>query len=72
MGDYLARRTLHSVVSLVGLLVLVFFLARLTGAMLDDSFTSYTGSGLAVELLSVLFAVLLLRRSAGAQEPAPA
>lgn len=31
MGDYLARRTLHSVVSLVGLLVLVFFLARLTG-----------------------------------------
>lgn len=31
MGDFLTRRTLYSLVSLVGLVVLVFFLARLTG-----------------------------------------
>ncbi len=31
MGRYLGRRTLHSAASLVGLIVLVFFLARLTG-----------------------------------------
>ncbi len=31
MGQYLGRRALHGLVSLIGLLVLVFFLARLTG-----------------------------------------
>lgn len=31
MGDFLSRRTLYSLISLVGLIVLVFFLARLTG-----------------------------------------
>ena len=31
MGDYLTRRSLHSLVSLLGLIILVFFLARLTG-----------------------------------------
>ena len=31
MGQYLTRRSLHSLVSLLGLIVLVFFLARLTG-----------------------------------------
>jgi peptide/nickel transport system permease protein len=31
LGDYLTRRSLHSLVSLLGLIVLVFFLARLTG-----------------------------------------
>ncbi len=31
MGPYLRRRTLHSVFSLIGLIVLVFFLVRLTG-----------------------------------------
>ena len=31
MGQYLGRRSLHSLVSLAGLIVLVFFLARLTG-----------------------------------------
>jgi peptide/nickel transport system permease protein len=31
LGAYLGRRTLHSLISLVGLIVLVFFLARLTG-----------------------------------------
>lgn len=31
MGDYLSRRTLQSFVALVGLIILVFFLARLTG-----------------------------------------
>lgn len=31
MGSYLGRRALHSVLSLLGLIVLVFFLARLTG-----------------------------------------
>ena len=31
MGEYLTRRSLHSLVSLLGLIVLVFFLARLTG-----------------------------------------
>ncbi|MGH6912117.1 MAG: hypothetical protein ACREH3_00225, partial [Geminicoccales bacterium] len=31
MGHYLGRRSLHSLVSLAGLIVLVFFLARLTG-----------------------------------------
>lgn len=31
MGQYLSRRTLHSAISLVGLIILVFFLARLTG-----------------------------------------
>lgn len=31
MGTYLARRAVHSFVSLAGLLILVFFLARLTG-----------------------------------------
>lgn len=31
MGDFLSRRTLYSLISLVGLVVLVFFLARLTG-----------------------------------------
>jgi peptide/nickel transport system permease protein len=31
LGDFLSRRTLYSLISLVGLIVLVFFLARLTG-----------------------------------------
>ena len=31
MGHYLGRRTLHSAISLVGLIVLVFVLVRLTG-----------------------------------------
>ena len=31
MGQYLGRRSLHGLVSLIGLLVLVFFLSRLTG-----------------------------------------
>ena len=31
MGEYLTRRSLHSLLSLGGLIVLVFFLARLTG-----------------------------------------
>lgn len=31
MGPYLRRRTLHSLFSLAGLIILVFFLARLTG-----------------------------------------
>ena len=31
MGQYLTRRSLHSLASLAGLIVLVFFLARLTG-----------------------------------------
>jgi peptide/nickel transport system permease protein len=31
MGQYLGGRSLHSLVSLAGLIVLVFFLARLTG-----------------------------------------
>ncbi|MGH1480019.1 MAG: ABC transporter permease [Geminicoccales bacterium] len=31
MGPYLRRRALHSVLSLIGLIVLVFFLVRLTG-----------------------------------------
>ena len=31
MGEYLTRRSLHSLLSLAGLIVLVFFLARLTG-----------------------------------------
>jgi peptide/nickel transport system permease protein len=31
LGAYLGRRTLHSLISLIGLIVLVFFLARLTG-----------------------------------------
>lgn len=31
MGEFLSRRTLYSLISLVGLIVLVFFLARLTG-----------------------------------------
>ena len=31
MGDFLSRRTLYSLISLVGLVILVFFLARLTG-----------------------------------------
>ena len=31
MGSFLARRTLHSALALVGLVVLVFFLSRLTG-----------------------------------------
>lgn len=31
MGSYLGRRTLHSLLALAGLVVLVFFLARLTG-----------------------------------------
>ncbi len=35
MGDFLSRRTLQSLVSLVGLVVLVFFLARLTGDPTD-------------------------------------
>jgi peptide/nickel transport system permease protein len=35
MGTYLARRSLHSLVALVGLIVLVFFLARLTGSPAD-------------------------------------
>lgn len=35
MGEYLGRRTLHSAVSLIGLIVLVFFLARLTGNPTD-------------------------------------
>lgn len=35
MGRYLARRTLHSFIALAGLVVLVFFLARLTGNPAD-------------------------------------
>lgn len=35
MGYYLARRTLHSLFALVGLVMLVFFLARLTGNPAD-------------------------------------
>lgn len=31
MGRYLTRRTLHSFIALIGLVILVFFLARLTG-----------------------------------------
>jgi peptide/nickel transport system permease protein len=31
LGEYLSRRSLHSLISLAGLIVLVFFLARLTG-----------------------------------------
>ena len=31
MGQYFTQRTLHSLIALVGLIVLVFFLARLTG-----------------------------------------
>ena len=31
MGSYLRRRTLHSAFSLIGLVILVFFLVRLTG-----------------------------------------
>jgi len=31
MGHYLGRRSLHSLLSLAGLIVLVFFLSRLTG-----------------------------------------
>ena len=31
MGSYIGRRSLHSVFSLIGLIILVFFLARLTG-----------------------------------------
>jgi peptide/nickel transport system permease protein len=31
LGEYLTRRSLHSLLSLAGLIVLVFFLARLTG-----------------------------------------
>lgn len=31
MGEYLTRRSLHSLVSLLGLIVIVFFLARVTG-----------------------------------------
>ena len=31
MGRYLGKRSLHSLISLAGLIVLVFFLARLTG-----------------------------------------
>jgi peptide/nickel transport system permease protein len=31
LGEYLARRSLHRLISLAGLIVLVFFLARLTG-----------------------------------------
>lgn len=35
MGSYLARRALQSLIALVGLIVLVFFLARLTGSPAD-------------------------------------
>lgn len=35
MGRYLARRALHSLIALVGLIVLVFFMARLTGSPAD-------------------------------------
>jgi peptide/nickel transport system permease protein len=35
MGAFIARRTLHSLFALVGLIVLVFFLARLTGSPAD-------------------------------------
>jgi peptide/nickel transport system permease protein len=35
MGSYLARRALHSLVALAGLIVLVFFMARLTGSPAD-------------------------------------
>jgi ABC-type dipeptide/oligopeptide/nickel transport system permease component len=31
LGQYLSRRSLHGLVSLLGLVVLVFFLSRLTG-----------------------------------------
>ncbi|MEZ5825116.1 MAG: ABC transporter permease [Geminicoccaceae bacterium] len=35
MGEYITRRTLHSLVALVGLVILVFFLSRLTGDPTD-------------------------------------
>ncbi|HEX8374153.1 MAG TPA: ABC transporter permease, partial [Geminicoccaceae bacterium] len=35
MGAFIARRALHSLFALVGLVVLVFFLARLTGSPAD-------------------------------------
>ena len=35
MGAYLIRRALHSLFALVGLIMLVFFLARLTGSPAD-------------------------------------
>lgn len=35
MGSYLARRALQSLIALVGLIVLVFFMARLTGSPAD-------------------------------------
>ena len=35
MGEYLVRRLVHSVLSLIGLVILVFFLARLTGNPAD-------------------------------------
>src|SRR3712207_9197973 len=35
MGAFVARRALHSLFALVGLVVLVFFLARLTGSPAD-------------------------------------
>ncbi len=35
MNRYVARRTVHSLISLVGLIVLVFFLARMTGNPAD-------------------------------------
>ena len=35
MGSFLMRRVLHSLFALVGLIVLVFFLARLTGSPAD-------------------------------------
>jgi peptide/nickel transport system permease protein len=35
MGAFITRRTLHSLFALVGLIVLVFFLARLTGSPAD-------------------------------------
>lgn len=35
MGDYLLKRVVHSTISLLGLIILVFFLARLTGNPTD-------------------------------------
>ena len=36
LGGYLIRRALHSLFALIGLIMLVFFLARLTGSPADE------------------------------------
>ena len=35
MGSFLFRRTLHSLIALIGLITLVFVMARLTGSPAD-------------------------------------